>query len=175
MAMQYPLPSSFTGASRNDSSGTRGEDSSLMLSFPGGSHSSTENTRSPNLDGSLGHAQLYSAIVRRSEKELDALLLQGAPVDVRDRLGYEPLHYAVRYGDEKLTNPLLNFGASVDSKIRLDRTALHLAVYNKTSLSTLKALLQVNCNVNAQDKHGDTPLHLLLVKICLEGPIDESI
>ena len=159
-------------ASGNHSIGTSAQTPPLTLTFPGDSLSTIENNHGTNQADSVGHTQLLRAVLNRSENELQVLLSQGAPVNVRDRFGYEPLHHAVICEDEKLIQLLLNFGANVDAKVQMDRTALHLAVRKKISL---RALLQADCDVNAQDERGDTPLHLLLAKPHPDDSLDENI
>ncbi|KEF52771.1 uncharacterized protein A1O9_11188 [Exophiala aquamarina CBS 119918] len=159
-------------ASGNHSIGAGGQIHPHALTFTGDSPATIENNHGTNQVASVGHMQLNRAILNRSENELRGLLSQGAPVNVRDRSGYEPLHHAVAYQDEKVIQLLLDFGANVDAKVGMDRTALHLAVRKKISL---RVLLRADCNLNAQDAQGNTPLLWLLSQPLPDDSLDENI
>ena len=97
---------------------------------------------SPNEPVSSLNKQLIAALSEIPDlKNIQALINQGADVNVRDTEQKTPLHLAI-------TNLALEFTESFPQ---------HL----KENLEIVKFLIKKGANVNAQDKDRFTPLHLL--------------
>jgi ankyrin repeat protein len=79
-----------------------------------------------------------------------------ANVDEEDGAGATPLHYAVMHGFETIATLLLNGGANPSTGIPY-WSPLHSACENGY-LSLASDLIQRGANLEARDKHGQTPI-----------------
>ncbi|CAB0041466.1 unnamed protein product [Trichogramma brassicae] len=91
-------------------------------------------------------------------------------VDAREMLGFTPLHEALTNGHKNLVQFLLRKGANPNLANNMDElTALHVLCRNNRDLGELAEILfelsdkqYQPIQVDAQDKFGNTPLHLAL-------------
>ncbi|XP_022109248.1 serine/threonine-protein phosphatase 6 regulatory ankyrin repeat subunit B-like [Acanthaster planci] len=91
-------------------------------------------------------------------------ILEVAPglINMAKNDGFAPLHLAALNGCTDAVETLVNQGNCVtDLKNVEGQTALHLAT-SKKNFECVKALINGGANVNAQDKDGDTSLHLVM-------------
>lgn len=91
---------------------------------------------------------------------VNALLSQGASIEVTDRAGRTALVHAI--GNSKVVEKLLLKGADPDTTDRAGMAAIHWAI-RKESKDSVKQLLQYGAHVNARNDEADTPL-LMAVK-----------
>jgi ankyrin repeat protein len=91
------------------------------------------------------------------------LLEQGIDVNVRDKDHETPLHVASSMGLFENTRLLLDYGAKADAENVHGQIPLHLVSkchpYNDEHANIVRLLLQQEVDVNARDKHMETPLH----------------
>ncbi|KAK9885307.1 hypothetical protein WA026_010801 [Henosepilachna vigintioctopunctata] len=80
-------------------------------------------------------------------------------INICNTEGYAPLHVASQYGKSKILRVLLDCGANVNIQVHKTLyTALHLACIFQ-QIAIVKELVKCsNCNVNARDYRGNTPL-----------------
>ena len=84
-----------------------------------------------------------------------------ADVNTKGLDDYTALHTAASEGHAEVVDYLLNRGgAFVDPLTVSLRTPLHIAC-TRANLEIIKMLCNAKANINAQDKDGDTPLHML--------------
>ncbi|KAG7177400.1 Serine/threonine-protein phosphatase 6 regulatory ankyrin repeat subunit A-like 2, partial [Homarus americanus] len=74
-----------------------------------------------------------------------------------DRKGNVPLHLSAEKGHKYSCNILLQYGANIDVNNKMKETPLHLAVKG-SFISTCEELLISHCNINSEDKDGNTAL-----------------
>ena len=86
-------------------------------------------------------------------------IINGADVDIKDRLGWTPMHYASRGGKNKNVGILSVFDANINARDKLLQTPLHLAVMYR-NLDTIVLLTQLGADVEARDIFGNTPSKL---------------
>ena len=100
---------------------------------------------------------------------IEVLLGQGVDVNVVDKDHETPLHIASSFGKLKIAQLLLTHGAKADAENVQGQTPLHIVCPEKKLFEidakdvggALARLLlqQLGVDVNARDKHLDTPLH----------------
>ncbi|CAB0030145.1 unnamed protein product [Trichogramma brassicae] len=88
-------------------------------------------------------------------------------VDAKNRQGNTPLHLAIIYGKKKLAELLLKRGANPNLTNNDEMTPLHsICMKDENSDDLTTWLFEISkyrkLQVNAQDKRGQTPLHLAL-------------
>ncbi|KAJ2389850.1 palmitoyltransferase akr1, partial [Coemansia sp. RSA 2559] len=121
------------------------------------------NVRSDNFNVSplfwaISHARLNMVIY---------LLEHGADPTLVDSVGNTTMHASVHAGAESVlvylaTTQASGFGYTVDVGDAQGVTPLMWAVYQRR-MEIVEFLLRIGANVNAQDKHGKTPLHYSLI------------
>jgi ankyrin repeat protein len=89
----------------------------------------------------------------------------GAAVNIPNEKGRTAMFNA---SSPQIVDLLFNAGFSVEWEDLEGFRPLHAIVSREESLSTVKAMLVTRCDVNAKDKKGRTPLHI----ICLQGISD---
>lgn len=109
---------------------------------------------------------LHFAVKYKHVEMAEFLIERGANVNANDEWAHgTPLHLAFAAGHKNLIELLLKSGA--DSKaiqIRDNRTMLHYLVLNGDESEELlryveRLVIELNIDVNAKDKTGETPLH----------------
>ena len=104
---------------------------------------------------------LHIAAVRKDGATpaiIEALLIAGVDVMVRNDYGLTPLHYAAGAGTLSTLKALLAAGADVNARNDWGITPLHEAATSGT-VEILQALLDADAYVMAHDNAGWTPLH----------------
>ena len=99
---------------------------------------------------------------------VEALLEAGADVNAAGQINGDTrntaLHLAIEPTKFELLQLLLSNGAIADSRNNTRGfTPMHLATWLGSGIETYKLLLDSGVDVNAQDLHGNTVLHLLVV------------
>lgn len=91
---------------------------------------------------------------------LEALLVNGAQVDVYDGNGDSPAHYAARFGRLTALQVLVENGASLEATNMWGQTVLHQALEETPlNIDLVEWLLEMRANVNAQDEEGKSAVH----------------
>jgi len=104
--------------------------------------------------------QLFDAVKRRNEKEVENLIINAAAdVNITDQKGNTPLHFAAARGDRYTAKVLIKAGAKIDAKEIRGYTPLHVAA-KMGKLGTASLLLDAKANINARTDDKDTPLHM---------------
>lgn len=106
--------------------------------------------------GQMGATALHAA---ESELACEALVRHGLDVNARDKYGKTPLHQHVgSESDLGVVHWLLKNGADAAAADNEGRTPLHGA-----HAKVIPVLLSAGVYVDAQEKHGATPLHLAVL------------
>jgi ankyrin repeat protein len=139
------------------------------------------NQKNVNVDikGEYGHTLLHSACRYINTLPIDVfkLLIEtlGFDVNARDNSNNIPLHCALDYfdpnrgGDITVLTYLLNQnGGNGNIEACFGETLLHTACrrINTLPLDVFKVLIEtMSCNINAQNKKNDTPLHYAIYNL----------
>jgi ankyrin repeat protein len=99
----------------------------------------------------------YAAIRANDLARLQAMLKEGADVNLRDNAGTTPLMYAAAVGSLESMKLLLDKGADSKLKNNADQTAL---MWSVTDAAKVRLLLDRGADVNAASKRGRTALIL---------------
>ncbi len=102
-------------------------------------------------------ALLHCAAEGGCERVIDALIKNGANIEVGDKHGNTPLHYAAVSGHIDIVNTLINKGADVNKTGGDETTPLHYAV-EYSHIEVAKVLINKGAKVNVVDRVGCTPL-----------------
>lgn len=101
------------------------------------------------------------------ENDLETVLKQlaeGADVNVIDSSGNTPLHNAARLGNIDILRALLEKGARIDQKNHMEATPLlNICGSPATTTEHLDYLIAEGANLNAANRHGQTPLILSII------------
>lgn len=118
-----------------------------------------------NLQNQHGIGAIHVAAMYGLPKMLNVLIALGADLHIKDENNCTPLHYASTRGHQNTLLLLLHAGADINAQTNDKNTALHLSCLNGHE-NCVKALLyysdhlKVRIDRNAQNKFGDTPLHM---------------
>ena len=106
-----------------------------------------------------GRTPLHQAALwARTENIVNAMIAEGANVNVQDQSGWAPLHLAARNGKTEAVNALLAAGAEINARDNGGQTPLHWAADDGTA-EAVNALIAAGAEINARDRKGKTPLH----------------
>lgn len=150
----------------------------LILSIATTNHLLQANDREVIASKSVAQA-INQAATNGNTVKLEEFFYGGFPLNIPDAMGNTPLHNAAFYGHLNAVRFLLQHGASVDAINNELETPLHMATMEEYAESILSiclpaiasrrelrnyhgvvlALLVANALPNAQNKHGNTPLH----------------
>lgn len=115
---------------------------------------------SPNEDWVYAPQPLLVAAEKNHVGIVRLLLSRGARVNQISRIGETALSVATWEGSEEIVKLLLDYGAKVNLEFRAwVVSAFHMAAA-AGHLGVLRILLETERNVNIQNCHGWTPLHL---------------
>jgi ankyrin repeat protein len=127
--------------------------------------------------------ELIETVKENDLPEVSRLISVGADVNAKDKNSNTPLHWASNNGHVQVVNKLVEYGADIEAKDSEGRTPLydacrndHVAVVNEllcpgvdidanndsndSSSTILGKRKSRGANIEAQDRYGDTPLHL---------------
>ncbi|KAI7804959.1 tonsoku-like protein, partial [Triplophysa rosa] len=110
-----------------------------------------------------GESVLHRACIEGNFKQVQYLLDQGHPVNVRDYCGWTPLHEACNYGHEEVVGLLLERGANINDpggRACEGVTPLHDTL-NCGHFSVARILIQRGASVTVRNGKGHTPLDTL--------------
>ncbi|KAJ6440539.1 EKC/KEOPS complex subunit BUD32 [Purpureocillium lavendulum] len=128
----------------------------------------------------VGATPLHWAATCGAEHAVDVLIEDGADIDARDKALDSPLSRAARNGHDHVIRTLIRKGADVDGRVgRLIGTPLFEAAVGgyKEAVQTalleaikvgrkdaVRVLLQHGASVHVQDKQGQTPMTITMLK-----------
>lgn len=110
-----------------------------------------------------GETQLHQACISGNIQQLNRLLDQGHPVNIRDHAGWTPLHEASNHGHHDIVKVLLERGAAINDKGGKSCdgiTALHDACVNGC-LEVVEVLLDHGAQPTLRTDFNDTALDSL--------------
>lgn len=110
-----------------------------------------------------GETQLHQACISGNVQQVNRLLDQGHPVNIRDHAGWTPLHEASNHGHHDVVNVLLERGAAINDKGGKSCdgiTALHDACVNGC-LEVVEVLLDHGAQPTLRTDFNDTALDSL--------------
>ncbi|XP_022099973.1 E3 ubiquitin-protein ligase MIB1-like [Acanthaster planci] len=116
-----------------------------------------------------GFNSLHNAVMTTNLYAVEAIL-RASPnmVNIPKEDGFTALHLAALNGLPDIILTLIKQGnCNKELKNINEQTALHLAI-DKTHNKCIEALVNNGANVNAQDKDGDTSLHLIMMKASMK-------
>ncbi|XGA08541.1 MAG: ankyrin repeat domain-containing protein [Wolbachia endosymbiont of Xenopsylla cheopis] len=141
-----------------------------------------------NIKNEFGHTPLHEVIrslnkkkndnnaIKKIENTIIRLIEMGADISSTDDYRYTPLHYATHFNNIRITEFILKeiaqqyFNPIVDPIVRQyfnprdegGEAPLHKAAYNG-NLEMVDILIKKKADINAQNKHGNTPLHMAII------------
>lgn len=105
---------------------------------------------------------LISAVCNDRIDDVRALLDRGVNVNEADKNGWTPLHWAAIFGYDRAAKLLVARGAAVNPSDRFyGVTPLHCAAA-EAQVAVAAFLLRSGAHIDARDKKGRTPLHVIV-------------
>jgi uncharacterized protein len=129
----------------------------LLLFLPLPAHSGDANDLGGTDLGQFGNLAIVEAASRNETEMVQAALLNGRGVDVRDELGFCALTYAAKYGNAEIARMLLDHGASPLLADKLGNLPIHWAA-QQGSIDVMRLLVGAHSPVDATNREGLTPL-----------------
>ncbi|XP_051724772.1 tonsoku-like protein isoform X4 [Ctenopharyngodon idella] len=120
-------------------------------------------TQKWNRRNEKGETVLHRACIEGNLKQVQCLIDQGHPVNLRDYCGWTPLHEACNYGHQEIVALLLEHGANINDPGGRDCdgvTPLHDTL-NCGHFHVARLLVQKGASVTARNGKGHTPLDTL--------------
>ena len=94
-------------------------------------------------------------------ENVQALLAQGAQVNIKDHFGGTALIYAAMMDENtEIVKLLLAHGAEIEAKDHEGKTALIHAAWSNDNQETVKVLLAHGARIDATDHEGNTALNV---------------
>ncbi|XP_022609211.1 histone-lysine N-methyltransferase EHMT1-like isoform X2 [Seriola dumerili] len=97
----------------------------------------------------LGHYDIVHHLVSKASKHINC----------QDDGGWTPITWAIEYKHKELVRLLLSRGADVNIRDKEENVCLHWAALSGCD-DIAQALLEAQCDLNAVNVHGDSPLHV---------------
>ena len=104
---------------------------------------------------------LHLAAIKGQDEIVELMINNGINIDTLDDQNCSPLHLAAVFGNTSTANVLIMKGAEVELQGLNRWTPLLFATYHK-KIEVARMLLKQGANLNAVDKYGRTPLHLVI-------------
>ncbi|XP_008275253.1 histone-lysine N-methyltransferase EHMT1-like isoform X3 [Stegastes partitus] len=102
-----------------------------------------------HLAAKLGHYDIVSHLLSKTSKYINC----------QDDGGWTPITWAIEYKHKELVHLLLARGADVNIRDKEENVCLHWAALSGCD-DIAQALLEAQCDLNAVNVHGDSPLHV---------------
>lgn len=97
---------------------------------------------------------LITAVKASQLAQVQALIDEGADVNISDTRGWTPLHHAAHLGDESIAFSLIHSGANIEARNGFFETPLILAAAGVNSFDMVQYLLECGANIDAEDDEG---------------------
>uniref|UniRef100_A0AAQ5YZJ7 Euchromatic histone-lysine N-methyltransferase 1a n=1 Tax=Amphiprion ocellaris TaxID=80972 RepID=A0AAQ5YZJ7_AMPOC len=102
-----------------------------------------------HLAAKLGHYDIVNHLLSKASKHINC----------QDDGGWTPITWAIEYKHKELVHLLLARGADVNIRDKEENVCLHWAALSGCD-DIAQALLEAQCDLNAVNIHGDSPLHV---------------
>lgn len=107
--------------------------------------------------------QFIHAIFEKKVDVVEAIIRNGADVNINCGYGFTPLHLAVWRENLEIVQILVVNGADVNAKDEFGGTPLHQTITNE-SVEVIKVLVANGADVNIKDEYGVAPLDLAIAR-----------
>ncbi len=114
-----------------------------------------------NIQNLHGQTPLHLAVITYHINMAVLFLERGADLNIRDNTGYTPVQWAILQEHFQLASTLLRKDIALGNTLSETTTELYVAIING-DIYSITTLLQTGAQINAQDKNGNTPLHLAI-------------
>jgi ankyrin repeat protein len=117
---------------------------------------------SAHTDWISGQSELdsqYEDALERQVEVIRELILEGADINISDRLGETPLHYAAQHGNAYVAEVLITNGADVNAKNNAGETPLHCATFWGYQ-QMVELLIANGADITAKNSEGQTVMDI---------------